>query len=208
MNRTLKYLMITDIFYFTGFGLIAPIVAIFIKEDLTGGTIFAAGIATTLFILVKSVVQLPFSKYVDKHDNKLLWLKIGYGLIIFNPFIYLLADHINYIYLAEVIHGIGSGIAFPAWLGLWSTHLDKGHESFEWSLYSTVVGLGAAATAGIGAAMAQYLGFTVTFLFVGIMAICSFITLFFLEKKVENPKKSSAKQYHIRRKTVNNHTFK
>lgn len=200
--------MITDIFYFTGFGLIAPIVAIFIKEDLTGGTIFAAGIATTLFILVKSVVQLPFSKYVDKHDNKLLWLKIGYGLIIFNPFIYLLADHINYIYLAEVIHGIGSGIAFPAWLGLWSTHLDKGHESFEWSLYSTVVGLGAAATAGIGAAMAQYLGFTVTFLFVGIMAICSFITLFFLEKKVENPKKSSAKQYHIRRKTVNNHTFK
>ena len=45
MNRTIKLLMISDIFVITGFGLIDPILAIFIKENLTGGTIFAAGFA-------------------------------------------------------------------------------------------------------------------------------------------------------------------
>lgn len=180
MNRTLKFLMVSDIFYGTGFGLVAPIIAIFIKENLTGGSIFAAGIATTIFILVKSVVQLPFSRYVDRHDRKLKWLKVGYALILFNPLIYIFADHMNYIYVAEAIHGIGSGLAFPAWLGLWSTHLDKGHESFEWSLYSTVVGLGSAATAAGGAAMAEFIGFNLTFAVVEIMVIFGFIVLFFL----------------------------
>lgn len=208
--------MFSDIFYGTGFGLVAPIVAIFIKENLAGGSIFAAGIATTVFILIKSVVQLPFSRFVDLHDNKLKWLKIGYALILFNPLIYIFADHINYIYVAEAIHGIGSGLAFPAWLGLWSTHLDKGHESFEWSLYSTVVGLGSAATAAAGAAMAEFIGFNLTFAIVEIMVILGFAVLFFLEKKKINAKDMSlsrktrlAGNYQKKRKIANhNHTVR
>jgi len=197
--------MFADIFYFTGFGLVAPIIAIFIKDDLAGGTIFAAGVATAIFILVKSAVQLPFSRYVDRHDNKLLWLKIGYGMIVLNPLIYIFADHVNYIYLAEAIHGIGSGIAFPAWLGLWSTHLDKGHESFEWSLYSTVIGVAAAVTAGLGAAMAEFIGFNWTFGLVGLSAFGGFLTLFGLKKDIDKKGKSNSKQYHIKRKILHNH---
>lgn len=214
MNRTLKFLMFSDVFYGTGFGLVAPIVAIFIKDDLAGGTIFAAGIATTIFILVKSIVQLPFSRFVDRHDNKLKWLKIGYLMILFNPLIYIFADHINYIYAAEAIHGIGSGLAFPAWLGLWSTHLDRGHESFEWSLYSTIVGLGSAATAAAGAAIAEFIGFNLTFVLVEFMAIAGFMVLFFLEKKninardtVLSRKTRLAGHYHKKRKIAgHNHT--
>lgn len=209
MNRTLKFLMISDIFYGTGFGLVAPIVAIFIKEDLRGGSIFAAGIATTIFILIKSVVQLPFSRYVDRYDCKLKWLKVGYALILFNPLIYIFADDMNYIYVAEAIHGIGSGLAFPAWLGLWSTHLDRGHESFEWSLYSTVVGLGSAATAAAGAAIAEFIGFNLTFVLVEIMTILGFIVLFFLKsgpvnrKDMALSKKTRTKSYLKKRGIVN-----
>lgn len=213
MNRTLKFLMISDIFYGTGFGLVAPIVAIFIKDDLRGGTIFAAGIATTIFILIKSVVQLPFSRYVDRHDRKLRWLKVGYAFILFNPLIYIFADHMNYIYVAEAIHGIGSGLAFPAWLGLWSTHLDRGHESFEWSLYSTVVGLGSAVTAAAGAAIAEFIGFNFTFVIVEVMVILGFIILFFLgsgpvnRKDMTLSKKTRAKSYLKKRGFANpNHT--
>ncbi len=210
MNRTLKFLMISDIFYGTGFGLVAPIVAIFIKEGLTGGSIFAAGIATTVFILIKSIVQLPFSRYVDRHDRKLKWLKVGYALIIFNPLIYIFADHMNYIYVAEAIHGIGSGLAFPAWLGLWSTHLDKGHESFEWSLYSTVVGLGSAVTAAGGAAIAQFIGFNLTFALVEVMVIFGFIVLFFLDAKPVNRKdvalsRSTRNKSYMKKRGINEH---
>ena len=54
MNRTIKLLMFSDIFVLTGFGLIEPILAIFIKENLVGGTIFAAGLASMIFLVTKS----------------------------------------------------------------------------------------------------------------------------------------------------------
>ena len=159
MNRTIKLLLFSDIFVATGFGLIDPILAIYIKEDLIGGTIFAAGLASTLFLVTKCLIQLPFSRYVDKHDEKVKWLILGTILIATVPFVYIFAKDIKLIYFAQIIFGIGSGLAYPTWLGLWSIHLDKDHESFEWALYSTLTGLGTAATAGIGAAIAQFIGF-------------------------------------------------
>ena len=195
MNKTVKLLMLSDIFLLTGFGLIAPILAIFIKENLTGGTIIAAGLASTIFLITKSVIQLPFSRYVDSHKNKVKWLIIGTSLIVLVPFIYIFAKHINVIFLAQIIHGVGSGLAFPTWLSLWSTHLDKKHEGFEWSLYSTSVGLGVAATSVIGAAIAQFIGFTYTFALVGIMALVGFFILFGLEKNERAIKKVKPIQY-------------
>ncbi len=183
MNRTIKLLMLSDIFVLTGFGLIDPILAIFIKENLVNGTIFAAGLASTLFLVTKSLIQLPFSKYVDKHDKKLGGLIIGTFLVATVPLIYIFAKHINLIYFAQFIHGIGSGLAYPTWLGLWSTHLDKNKESFEWSLYSTLTSLGIAGTAALGAAIAEFIGFRYTFVFVGIMALTGCFILFGLEKK-------------------------
>ncbi|MEK6900008.1 MAG: MFS transporter, partial [Nanoarchaeota archaeon] len=182
MNRTIKLLMISDIFVLTGFGLILPILAIFIKDNLIGGTIFSAGLASTLFLITKSVIQLPFSKYVDEHDDTKRWLIAGTLCISIVPFIYFFSNHIYFIYLAEILHGIGSGLAFPTWLGLWSTNLDKNKESFEWSLYSTFVSIGTAITAVVGAAVAEFIGFHLTFVLVGIMSLIGCGILFKLQK--------------------------
>ncbi|MDP3990328.1 MAG: MFS transporter [archaeon] len=184
MNKTIKLLMFSDISVVTGFGLIAPILAIFIKDNLVGGTIFAAGIASTLFFITKSIIQLPFSRYVDKHEDKIKWLILGTFLVSSVPFIYIFAKSVIHIYIAQVIYGIGSGLAYPTWLGLWSVNLDKKHESFEWSLYSTLVSLGAAITATIGAAIAEFVGFTITFILVGIFSLIGCSILFGLERKL------------------------
>lgn len=84
--------MISDIFVLTGFGLMDPILAIFIKDNLVGGTIFAAGLASTLFLITKSIIQLPFSKYVDSHDDRKRWLILGTLLIAVIPFLYILVS--------------------------------------------------------------------------------------------------------------------
>ena len=201
MNRTLKLLMLSDIFLMTGFGLIQPILAIFIKKNLVGGTIFTAGLASTLFLVTKSIVQLPFSKYVDGQDHKVKWLITGTFFIATVPFIYIFANHISHLYFAQIIAGIGSGFAYPTWLGLWSTHLDKRHESFEWGVYSTLTGLGTAATAAIGAAIAEFFGFTYTFALVGIMALIGCFVLFWLEKKRKRHDQIGL-AYHKKRKLV------
>lgn len=188
MNRTVKLLMFSDVFVITGFGLIEPILAIFVKENLIGGTIFAAGLASALFLITKCIIQLPFSRYVDSHNQKVAWLTLGTFLVSLVPFIYIFSSHVYHIYIAEVLYGLGSGLAYPTWLGLWSTNLDKKHESFEWSLYSTLTGLGAAATAAIGAFVAEFFGFTYTFAFVGVMALTGCFILFLLEEKKERIK--------------------
>ncbi len=198
MNRTLKILMISDIFFVTGFGLIEPILAIFIKDNLVGGTIFAAGFASTLFLVTKCLIQLPFSRYVDTHADKVKWLIIGCTCVAVVPFIYIFSNHINFIYVAQLLYGVGSGLAYPTWLGLWSTNLDRKRESYEWTLYSTLTGLGTALTAFIGATIAQYIGFKYTFALVGIMSILGCLVLFQLERA--NAKRVDVKDYQTDRK--------
>lgn len=186
INRTIRLLMISDIFVMTGFGLVEPVIAVFIKDNLIGGTIFAAGIASTLFLITKSVIQLPFSRYVDAHAGRsdLKWLTVGTFIVAATPFIYIFSKHIYHIYIAQILYGIGSGLAYPAWLGIWSTHLDKNQESFEWSLYSTLVSVGTAIAATVGAAIAEFIGFVFTFVFVGVMSLIGCFVLFALRRKL------------------------
>ncbi len=177
-------LVISDIFILTGFGLIAPIFAIYVNDSIAGGSIFMAGIASTIFFATKSLVQLPFSTYVDKHDNKHLLLLIGTLLTTLTPFIYMLAKDISIIFLAQVIYGIGAGLSFPTWMGIWTTHLDKKQAAFEWSLYSTAVSIGTGTSAAIGAAVADYLGFYYTFLMVAMLSVTGLGILFWHSKEL------------------------
>ena len=202
MNKIIKLLMISDIFVITGFGLMEPILAIFIKENLIGGTIFAAGLASTLFLITKCSVQLPFSKYIDTHSRKVRWLILGTFLVSIVPFIYIFSKQIMYIYFAQVLYGLGAGLAYPTWLGLWSTHLDRKHESFEWSLYSTLTGLGVAGTAVVGATIAEFFGFEYTFTLTGVMSLIGCIILFKLERKNHHYDLINMAHFHKHRKMI------
>lgn len=183
MNRVTKLLLVSDIFLISGFGLVEPILSIFINGSLLGGEIYAAGFASMLFLFTKSLVQLPFSKYIDKHDHSIKWLIAGTACVATVPFLYMNATRVEHMYLAQVLYGIGAGLAYPTWLGLWSTHLDRHHESYEWSLYSTLTGLGTAGAAVLGAALAEYIGFRPTFFIVGMMSLVGCFILFFLQAK-------------------------
>ena len=194
MNRIIKLLLISDIFVLTGFGLMQPILAIFIKDNLVGGTIFSAGLASMLFIITKSFVQLPFSRFVDRRNRifEVRGLIVGTVLISIVPFIYILSNHIYFIYIAQVIYGIGSGLAYPETdideVVKTSRNLDKKNRSYEWSLYSTLTGLGAGAAAVIGAVVAQYFGFVYTFLLVGAMSMIGCLILVKLENMLPRRK--------------------
>lgn len=200
INRTIKLLMFSDAFIFTGVGLVEPILAVFIKDNIAGGTLFSAGLASALFLVTKSVLQMPFARYVDKHDEKVKWLILGTFIMCLVPFMYIVAKSIYTVYAAQILYGIGSAFAFPTWLGLWSTHLDPHHESFEWSMYSTLVGLGSAASAAVGAAVAEFFGFTVTFLLVEAMLLIGFAFLFFLEWRSKIEGSVEAVHYHRQRR--------
>ena len=183
MNRTLKLLIISDIFIFSGFGLISPILAIFIKDNLIGGTILAAGIASMIFLLTHSILQIFFA-YKFNPEDRLWMLLVGTGIIAVVPFGYIFSTQIYHIYLVEFVYGIGAAFAYPSWSSLFTSNLEKGHRGFQYSIYSSSVGIGTALTAAAGALIAEKIGFKFVFIFTGIFAIVGLLILFKLEKKI------------------------
>jgi DHA1 family quinolone resistance protein-like MFS transporter len=183
MNRTLKLLIISDIFVFGGLGFISPILAIFIKDNLIGGTILAAGIASMIFLITHSLLQLLFAYKFNPKDR--IWMLIlGTSLIALVPFGYIFSTQVYHIYLIEFVFGVGAAFAYPSWSSLFTSNLEKGKRGFQYSIYSSSVGLGTAITAGVGAWLAERTGFEVVFGITGLLAIVGLLILFKLEKKI------------------------
>ncbi len=185
MDRTLILLTISDILVLSGFGLVTPILAIFIKEDLVGGSVAAAGIAVGIFWGLKSILQLPFSRIIDSRRKKARFLIFGTFLIAFVPFIYILAKSVYHIYIAQAVYAIGAALAYPAWISLFTIHLNKKHRGFEWAIWSTGIGLGTGISAFIGAGLVSVIGFRAIFLIVGALSIIGMFILFFLDRSYE-----------------------
>jgi len=199
VNKKLLLLILSDVLILSSFGLLAPIFAIFIIGNIEGGSIVAAGLATTIFLVVKCTVQLPLSKYfVDKEKHKTRSLLIGTFLIITVPFIYIFATHVNTIYIAQAVYGLGAALAYPAWFSLFTAYIDKKHKGFEYTLWSTGVGIGSAIAAFFGAKIAELLGFKTLFFFVGVIAFLGFLLLIVLDR-IEMKKKSKARRARKRK---------
>jgi len=192
MNKTLRILIISDIFVFTGFGLIAPILSIFIKDNLVGGSIFSAGLASMIFLLTHALLQILFS-YVFNPKDRLWMLKVGTAIIALVPFGYIFSTNIHHIYIVEFFYGLGAAFAYPSWSSLFTAHLEKGKRGFQYSVYSSGVGIGTAITAGVGGWIADKVdlnllgihisGFQIVFLLTGIIAVAGLLMLFRLEKE-------------------------
>ncbi len=181
MKRNLILLILSDILILSSFGLIAPIFAVFINDNLIGGSLVTAGLATTIFLATKSIIQLPLSWYVDKRKHKTRLLIFGTFIIILVPFLYVIAKSVYTIFIAQVVYGIGAAFAYPIWFTLFTSYLDKKHKGFEYSLWSTGIGIGAATAAFLGAKIAESLGFKILFLTVGFFAFLGFLLLLFLD---------------------------
>ena len=190
MNKVIRFLLLSDVFIITGFGLIAPILAIYINENLVGGTMLRAGIASAIFLVTKSIVQVPFSKFVDKKDEyfDLMWLLLGALTICVVPFIYIFSDTIWGIFFAQFLYGLGSAFSYPTWLKIWNSHLDTHHETFDWSVYSSAIALSYAFASVFGAWVSEMFGFIITFVFVGGISFLGFAMLAYLRKYITHEK--------------------
>ena len=183
MNNKLWLLILSDVLILSSFGLLGPIFAIFITGHLEGGTLVTAGLATTIFLIVKSVVQLPLSRFfIDKEKHKTHSLLFGTFLIICVPFMYVTAENIYSIFVAQAVYGLGAACAYPAWFSLFTAYMDKKHKGFEYALYTTGTGLGTALAAYFGAEVAERLGFDYLFFVVGIIAFLGFLLLIVLDR--------------------------
>jgi len=183
MHKTLKLLTISDIFVYTGFGLVSPILAIFVKDNLIGGTLLAAGIASAIFLITHALLQIVFANIFSSKDRRWMLL-LGTALIALVPFGYIFSTQIWHIFLVQFIYGVGAGFAYPAWYSLFSSYIDTKQGGYQWSVYNSTVSIGTAITAAVGAWLSGLIGFRWVFLITGTIAVAGLLILFKLDKKV------------------------
>ncbi len=187
INKIAGVLIFADFFLHAGWGLVGPIFAIFLVQNIEGGNLGTIGFVAATYWFVKSISQ-PFIadifdlKKGEEDDFKCL---IG-GMIVANliPLGYFFSTQIYHIFLLEAVRGIAMAFVVPAWLGMFSRHIDKNWYAFTWSIQSTVIGLSAAFAAAFGGVIASILGFKAIFILVSFLGLLSTGLLYTIRDRI------------------------
>jgi MFS family permease len=187
LNKVIKTLILSDFLLHSGWGLIGPIFAIFITQQVQGGSLVAVGLIAATYWFVKSMAQPFIAHFLDvkkgeRDDFKFLIL----GLFLANlvPLGYVFASQLWHVFFLEVLRGMCMACVVPSWAGIFTRHIDKGWEAFSWSIESTGVGLAAAFAAAFGGIMANFLGFKVVFVLVAFFGLASSFLLLLIRNKL------------------------
>ena len=194
VNKVIKTLIIFDLAVLSGWGLLSPIFAVFITKQIVGGTLVVVGLATATYWLVKSLVQWPIARYLDKtpsENDDFYSLVMGSCLVTIVPFGYIFATLPWQVYLLEVVVAIGDAMVVPAWYSIFTRHVNKFQIGSEWTLNSIAIGLGTAVAAALGGWIASRFGFPAVFILVGLLSAIGVLILISLTKHIvrEKPEK-------------------
>lgn len=176
MRDIIKFLMISDILVISSVSLVSPIIAIFIESELIGGSIAAAGITASIYLISKSLSEPIFGKISDKYGYKKLLL-LGSFMMASVPFMLVYTETVTQIFIVQIFGGIGAAISYPGWYALFSNYIDHDKAGYEWGFYDFLVGISSASAAVIGGILAEIIGFRSLFLIYGAMILAGALVL-------------------------------
>lgn len=176
MNPVIRWLIITDVIYYTAAGLLGPIFAIFITDFIVGGSPAVAGVAAAIFLLTKSIAQLPAGAIMDKicGDKDDFWFMAA-GMLVVNlvPLSYLFISTPFQLYITQFIIGLATAFTFPSFMALFTRYIEKDREGTVWSVYFALVDIASAAAAVIGGVIATTVGFNIVIYGVVVVGLIS-----------------------------------
>lgn len=174
MSPLVKFLVVADTIFYAGMGLLGPIFALFIVEFIDGGTAAVAGIAAAVFLITKSLFQIPIATVIDRicgERDDFTVLFIGIIITSLIPLAYLFITTPMQLYLVQFILGIATASMFPSFMAIFTRHTKPGTEGLSWGVYYTFIDLSSAAAAAIGGFLAYTIGFEAVIFIVATLGI-------------------------------------
>lgn len=194
VNFVIRILTISDIFMLSAFGLVSPILSIFYLQNIHGAGIETAGLASTIYLLTRSLCQLPVAHFIDKikgERDDVFIMVVGSFLTSFVPLLYIVIRTPAQLYLTQFFYGLAQACTYPSWLALFTRHIDRDKTGLEWGIYYTLTDLSGAAVAAVGGILAQRLGFAPLFVVVSIISFFGAGWLLALRFEMDRERKSS-----------------
>jgi predicted MFS family arabinose efflux permease len=182
VNKIIRALIVSDFFLFFSLGLLAPIFAVFILQNIEN-KIEIIGYAVAVYWLTRVITVIPISRIMDKmkgETDEYFFMIIGTLIISFVPLFYIVSSQAWHIFLLQIVSGLANSMAVPAWRILFTNHIDSRIVGFEWSLEDVGVGLATATSAALGAYIANRFGFNTLFVMVfsfGLIGVSILLTL-------------------------------
>jgi len=187
INPIIKVLIVSDFLVWSAYNLVAPVFAIYISDQINNSKLEVIGIAAALYFIFKAIFEVPVGIYIDRSKSEkddLYTAVIGTILTGFVYFSYIFITEVWQLYLAQSILGIAAALAFPGWYSIFTRHIDKEKQAFEWSLYDVLIGIGIAAASALGAFIAEIFGFNILFFVLFILTILGAWLLIIIKNRI------------------------
>ena len=200
-NKIIRTLIITDFFIYSGWGLIMPVLAVFIIDSIEGGDAGVVGMAIGIYWVAKSILQIPIGKYLDRNRGEkddYWFMVIGTFLASLTPLLFLVSSEPWHIYGLQIVHALGMAMAIPSWGGIFTRHIDRGREAETWGLESSSLGIGVGIAGIIGGFVAKSIGFTYLFVIVSVFGLLGSALLLVIRKDILSAESKGRQGKHLR----------
>lgn len=187
-NRVVKYLILSDIFFWMGWGLLSPIFSIFVVRRIQNADTFTAGMGISIFLIARALTRIPSSVILDtlvSEKDDYFVLVIGIFITSLVPLAFLFANKPIHLYILQGIKGVSLGMVFSAWDAMFTRHINMGKEATQWSLDSTALGLSAGIAGIVGGWLVSKYGFDIVFVLVSVLGIISSGILLALKEEIK-----------------------
>ena len=174
-------MVLSDFVWFGAAGLIVPIFALLVEDLIPGSTAATVGIAASIYLITKSVVQIFSASVIDwiRGEKDDFWVLFSFSIIgAFMPLAYLFMTTQMHLFIIQFFYGICIAFTFPTFMAIFSRHLDAKKEGTEWGIYYTMNDLASAFTAFAGGVIATLIGFKMLVLISVVVSIFGVLFLY------------------------------
>lgn len=162
INPVIRFLIISDTVVIGATALLGPIFALFIADFIQGGNEAVAGLAAGIYLLTKSIFQIPIAHFIDRvrGERDDFWLMFIFSMLFsLVPLLYLIIHTPAQLFLIQFLLGIFAAFTFPTYMAIFTRHVDHSKEGTEWGVYFTLTDLTSAGFAALGGFIASTSGF-------------------------------------------------
>lgn len=193
MNAIIQTLIFSNFLFEAGFGFFMPVFAVFITDQIAAGDLAVAGYAVGIYWILKSIMQIPIGRLLDRVKGEWddFWaLLCGHFIMGLVVLLYMFVHSPVQLYLLQVLLAFGGALSVPSWYAMFTRHIDRLKEGFEWSINSSLsFGLGTGGAGIIGGILAKQYGFEIIFLLGAILVWISTLFLVVLRRYIWDGKR-------------------
>jgi len=191
ISLVIRFLALSDFFRWGSWGLLNPIFAIYIADNISGNSLEIAGIAYGLFILTRSLFQIPVATIVDKikgEKDDFWFLGAGSALLMITPILLIFTQFAWQLYIVQIIYGFANAAIYPTKMAIFTRHIDKKHEGLEWGISQTLIDFSLALAAFLGGFLVKSYGWDVLMIIRSVMYLIGTLAVFSIYNKMKKGK--------------------